>query len=116
MTGSFITFDTDAFEVPDGMFLSMAPTPIYFAQAGCLGQAFVAVSDADSGVHNQLWWTTTQLYQRGSTTSTSVVAASKMVADTCVGVGMTSIAAYVAAVVPAAYNMKSTLPWTIVIE
>lgn len=116
MTGSFVTYGTDAFAVPDGMFLSMAPTPIYFAQAGCLGQAFVASADADGGIANQLWWTTAQIYQRGSTTSANIAAASKMVADTCVGVGMTTVATYVAAPIPAAYNMKSTLPWTIVIE
>ncbi len=116
MTGSFVTYGTDAFAVPDGMFLSMAPTPIYFAQAGCLGQAFVASADADGGIANQLWWTTTQIYQRGSTTPANVVAASKMVADTCVGVGMTTIATYVVSAIPAAYNMKSSLPWTIVIE
>jgi hypothetical protein len=116
MTGSFVTYGTDAFAVPDGMFLSMAPTPIYFAQAGCLGQAFVASADADGGIANQLWWTTTQIYQRGSTTSANIAAMSKMVADTCVGVGMTTVATYVAAPIPAAYNMKSTLPWTIVIE
>lgn len=116
MTGSFVTYGTDAFAVPDGMFLSMAPTPIYFTQTGCLGQAFVASVDADGGISNQLWWTTTQIYQRGSTTPANIMAASKMVADTCVGVGMTAISTYVAAAVPAAYNMKSTLPWTIVIE
>lgn len=116
MTGSFVTYGTDAFAVPDGMFLSMAPTPVYFTQAGCLGQAYVASTDADGGIANQLWWTTTQIYQRGSTTPANVQAASKMVADTCVGIGMTTIATYVAAVVPAAYNMKSSLPWTIVIE
>lgn len=116
MTGSFVTYGTDAFAVPDGMFLSMAPTPIYFTQAGCLGQAYVASADADGGIANQLWWTTTQIYQRGSTTPANIVAVSKMVADTCVGVGMTMIATYVAAPIPAAYNMKSTLPWTIVIE
>src|SRR5678816_4149302 len=85
----------------------MAPTPIYFTQAGCLGQAYVASADADGGIANQLWWTTTQIYQRGSTTPANVQAASKMVADTCVGVGMTTISTYVAAVIPVAYNMKS---------
>lgn len=116
MTGSFVTYGTDAFAVPDGMFLSMAPTPIYFAQSGCLGQAFVASADADGGIVNQLWWTTTQIYQRGSTTPANILAASKMVADACVGVGMTTISTYVATPMPAAYNMKSSLPWTIVVE
>jgi hypothetical protein len=116
MTGSFVTFGTDAFSVSDGLFVSMAPTPIYFTQAGCLGQAFIAAADADGGIANQLWWTTTQIYQRGSTTATNIQAASKMVADTCVGVGITTISTYVAFVLPVAYNMKSTLPWTIVIE
>ncbi len=116
MTGSFVTYGTDAFAVPDGMFLSMAPTPIYFAQAGCSGQAFVASADADGGIANQLWWTTIQIYQRGSTSPTNIVAVSKMVADTCVAIGMTTVATYVAAVVPASYNMKSSLPWTITIE
>jgi hypothetical protein len=94
----------------------MAPTPIYFAQAGCIGQAYVAAIDADGGIANQLWWTTTQIYQRGSTTPANIVAASKMVADTCAGIGMTTISTYVATTVPAAYNMRSSLPWTIVIE
>lgn len=116
MTGSFVTFGTDAFSVPDGLFVSMAPTPIYFTQAGCLGQAFIAAVDADGGIANQLWWTTTQIYQRGSTSTANVSALSKMVADTCVGLGMTTISTYVAALIPVAYNMKSTLPWTIVIE
>jgi len=116
MTGSFVTFGTDAFSVPDGLFVSMAPTPIYFTQAGCAGQAYVATADADGGIANQLWWTTTQIYQRGSMASANVLAASKMVADTCVGLGMTTISTYVAAVLPVAFNMKSTLPWTIVIE
>jgi hypothetical protein len=116
MTGSFVTYGTDAFAIPDGMFLSMAPTPIYFAQVGCLGQAYVATADADGGIANQLWWTTTQIYQRGSTTPANIAAMSKMVADTCVGIGMTTVATYVASPIPAAYNMKSTLPWTIVIE
>lgn len=116
MTGSFVTYGTDAFAISDGMFLSMAPTPIYFAQAGCLGPAYVATADADGGIANQLWWTTTQIYQRGSTTPTNIAAMSKMVADTCVGIGMTTVATYVASSIPAAYNMKSSLPWTIVIE
>jgi hypothetical protein len=116
MAGAFVTYGTDAFSVPDGMFVSMAPTPIYFTQAGCLGQAFLATSDADGNVANQLWWTTTQIYQRGSTTATNVLATSKMVADTCVAMGMTTVATYVAAPIAASYNLKSTLPWTIVIE
>lgn len=116
MTGSFVTFGTDAFSVPDGLFVSMAPTPLYFTQAGCAGQAYVAATDADGGIANQLWWTTTQIYQRGSTSPSNIAATSKMVADTCVGLGMTTISTYVAAVLPAAYNMKSTLPWTIVVE
>src|SRR5882672_7487692 len=116
MTGSFVTFGTDAFSVPDGLFVSMTTTPIYFTQAGCAGQAYVATAEADGGIANQLWWTTTQIYQRGSMASANVLAASKMVADTCVGLGMTTISTYVAAVLPVAFNMKSTLPWTIVIE
>lgn len=116
MAGSFVTYGTDAFAVPDGVFLSMAPTPIYFTQAGCLGQAFVAAADVDGGIANQLWWTTIQIYRRGSTTPTNIVAMSKMVADTCVGVGMTTISTYVAMSISAAFNMKNSLPWTIVVE
>lgn len=116
MAGAFVTYGTDAFPVPDGMFVSMAPIPIYFAQASCLGQAFLAVSDADGSVVNQLWWTTTQIYQRGSTTATNVQASSKMVGDTCAAMGMTTISTYVAMPIAASYNLKSTLPWTIAIE
>lgn len=116
MAGAFVTYGTDAFAIPDGMFVSMAPTPIYFAQPGCLGQAFLAVADADGSVANQLWWTTTQIYQRGSTTPTNVQASSKMVADTCVAMGMITVATYVASSIGASYNLKSTLPWTISIE
>ncbi len=116
MTGSFVTFGTDAFSVPDGLFISMAPTPIYFTQVGCLGQAYIAATDADGGISNQLWWTTAQVYQRGSTSTANVLAMSKMVADTCVGLGMTTISTYIAASMAVGYNMQSTLPWTIVIE
>lgn len=116
MAGAFVTYETDAFPAPDGMFVSMAPTPIYFTQSGCLGQAFLAASDADGNIANQLWWTTTQIYQRGSTTTTNVQATSKMVGDACAAMGMTTIATYVAMPIAASYNLKSTLPWTIVIE
>jgi hypothetical protein len=116
MAGAFVTYGTDAFPIQDGMFVSMAPTPIYFAQTGCLGQAFLAVADADGSVANQLWWTTTQIYQRGSTTAANVPAVSKMVGDTCVAMGMTTVSTYVAMPIAASCNLKSTLPWTIVIE
>lgn len=116
MTGSFITYGTDAFSVPDGWFVSMAPTPIYFTQAGCLGQAYVSAMDADGGVANQLWWTSIQIYQRGATTTANIQAASKMIGDACVGVGFTTISTYIVTVVPASYNLRMSLPWTIVIE
>jgi len=116
MAGAFVTYGTDAFAVPDGMLVSMVPTPLYFTQTGCLGQAYVAAVDADGSVANQLWWTTTDIYERGSTATTNVQVLSKMVGDTCVGMGMTAVSAYVAMPIGANYNLRSTLPWTIVIQ
>ena len=116
MAGAFVTYGTDAFAVPDGMFVSMAPTPIYFAQPSCLGQAYLAAADADGSIANQLWWTSVQIYQRGSTSSANVQAVSKMVADTCVAMGTTTVSTYVASSIGAAFNLKASVPWMVSIE
>lgn len=116
MVGAFVTYGTDAFPAPDGMFVSMAPTPFYFAQPSCLGQAYLVPADVDGTIANQLWWTTINIYKLGSTSPIAVTVRSKMVGDECVGVPMASYGVYVAQPIPASFNMKTSLPWTISIE
>lgn len=116
MAGAFITFGTDAFPAPDGIFISMAPTPVFFTSTGCSGFSFVTTADADGSIANQYWWTTVQIYQRGSTTPSNVQVQSKMVGDSCVSTGLTTIPGYPVTSIGASYNLKTSLPWTVTIE
>lgn len=116
MAGAFVTFGADAFTAPDGIFVSMAPTPIYFSSTNCQGSAYVAAADADGSIANQYWWTTQQIYRKGSANAGGVTVVSKMVGDQCSSMGTLNISAYVATSIGANYNLKNSLPWTIAIE
>lgn len=116
MAGAFITYGTDAFVAPDGVFLSAVPTPVYFTLASCGGTPYVAAADADGNIANQYWWTTQQIYSRGAAAPSGVSVNSKMVGDTCVAMGLLTITAYPAMSIGASYNIKTSIPWTLAIE
>jgi hypothetical protein len=116
MAGAFITFGTDAFPAPDGIFMSMAPTPVYFTNGSCTGAAHVATGDADGSIANQYWWTNVQIYQRGATAPSSIQAQSKMVGGTCAAMGLTTMSAYPVTSIGASYNLLTSLPWTVAVE
>ena len=113
--GGFVTYGTDAFPTPDGVYVSMAPTNVYFDTGGCVGQAYVQYVDTDYTIANQYFWTTSAFYKK-SAQSGSVVVHARKIGDACFNINTMTLTGWSLAVVPSAYNMEASLPWTLTIE
>lgn len=116
VNGAFVTYGTDAFPTPDGVYVSMAPTPIYFANASCLGSPFIMSGDADGNIRNQYWWTTIAIYERASVAPVSAQVRSRMVGDGCTSLGSLVTTPAYPLVSIGGYNFVTALPLTVALE